>query len=167
MFVDASAIGAILIREPEAERVSDLVERAAAPVTSAIAVFEAALGFCHKRHASIEEDEADMDEFLVLAEIKCVPISGAESQTALRAVAHYGKDTGHPTQLDLGDCFAYAVARNRRVPLLFKGGAFTHTDIEAADERPGCDMDDATFRKQSGKIARVEAPEPKRKSQPK
>jgi len=39
---------------------------------------------------------------------------------------------GHPAQLNLGDCFAYAMARNRRIPLLFKGDDFTKTDIDPA-----------------------------------
>jgi ribonuclease VapC len=55
MFVDASAIVAILTREPDADPLTDRLERATHPITSAIAVFEAAAGLCRKRHASIEE----------------------------------------------------------------------------------------------------------------
>jgi uncharacterized protein with PIN domain len=44
MFVDASAIVAILTREPEADALADLLDAAGSPITSPIAVFEAALG---------------------------------------------------------------------------------------------------------------------------
>jgi len=132
MFVDASAIVAILSREPEADRLADLLESSNAPVTSPIAVFEAALGLCRKRHASVAEASSDVGEFLALAGIACVSIASGEAQTALLAFARYGKGTGHPAQLNLGDCFAYAVARNRAIPLLFKDDDFTKTDIEIA-----------------------------------
>ena len=40
--------------------------------------------------------------------------------------------SGHPAGLNLGDCFAYALAEATREPLLFKGRHFALTDIEAA-----------------------------------
>jgi ribonuclease VapC len=48
------------------------------------------------------------------------------------AFEKYGKGRGHPAQLNMGDCFAYAVAKSRRMPLLFKGNDFTKTDIRIA-----------------------------------
>lgn len=132
MFVDASAIVAILNREPEADAFADAIERSAAPVTSPIAVFEATLGLCRIRHAAVEEAAADVAEFLSVAAIRCLPIASEEADTALVAAARYGKGRGHPAQLNLGDCFAYAMARVRRIPLLFKGDDFTKTDIDSA-----------------------------------
>jgi ribonuclease VapC len=32
----------------------------------------------------------------------------------------------------LGDCFAYALAKVKNVPLLYKGTDFRHTDLTAA-----------------------------------
>jgi ribonuclease VapC len=132
MFVDASAIVAILNREPEADAFADAIEASGAAVTSGIAVFEAALGLCRTRHASVEEATADVEEFLSIAGVACAAITLEETRTALIAFARYGKGRGHPAQLTLGDCFAYAVARNRGLPLLFKGNDFTGTDIEPA-----------------------------------
>src|SRR5258707_15828821 len=117
MFVDASAIVAILTREPEADSLADLLEAAPSPITSPIAVFEAALGICRKQHASIEEAEDDVREFLALARIQLIPITAKEADTALAAFSRYGKGRGHPAQLNLGDCFAYAVAKNYRTSL--------------------------------------------------
>jgi ribonuclease VapC len=135
MFVDASAIVAILTREPEADSLADLLEAAPSPITSPIAVFEAALGICRKRHASVEEAEDDVREFLELARIQLIPITAKEADTALAAFSRYGKGRGHPAQLNLGDCFAYAVAKNYRTSLLFKGEDFNKTDIRSAVAR--------------------------------
>jgi ribonuclease VapC len=129
MFVDASAIVAILTREPEADALADVLERADGPMTSAVAVFEAALGVCRKRHASIAEAQTDVLEFLATAGVRTVAIGDREAVTALDAFARYGKGRGHPAQLNLGDCFAYAIARNHGVTLLFKGDDFGMTDI--------------------------------------
>jgi ribonuclease VapC len=132
MFVDASAIVAILTREPEADALADILESARSPITSPIAIFEAALGICRKRHASVEEAEADVREFLGVAAIRTVSITEREGETALAAFSRYGKGRGHPAQLNLGDCFAYAVAKNHRTALLFKGDDFSQTDIAPA-----------------------------------
>jgi ribonuclease VapC len=132
MFVDASAIVAILNSEPQADAFADAIEGGSAAITSAIAVFEATLALCRTRHAAVEDAVADVEEFLSVAGIQCLPITQREAQTALAAYARYGKGRGHPAQLNLGDCFAYAMARNRELPLLFKGDDFTKTDIEPA-----------------------------------
>jgi ribonuclease VapC len=38
----------------------------------------------------------------------------------------------HRAGLNFGDCFAYALAKEAREPLLFKGNDFCLTDIEPA-----------------------------------
>lgn len=129
MFVDASAIVAILTNEPDSEVLIDRLERAFRPITSAIAIFEAALGLCRKRFASVEEAEADITEFMTKARITLVPVAANEAKLALQAFSRYGKGRGHPAQLNMGDCFAYAVARNHRTSLLYKGNDFSQTDI--------------------------------------
>ena len=129
MFVDSSAIVAILTREEDADALADRIEAAEAPVTSPIAVFEATLGLCRKRHASVEEARADIRDFLAVAGIETVAISPADADLALLAFSRYGKGRGHPAQLNLGDCFAYAAARGRDIPLLYKGNDFAQTDI--------------------------------------
>jgi ribonuclease VapC len=129
MFVDASAIVAMLTREAEADLFLDLVEAAPAPITSAIAIFEAVLGICRKRQSSIAHAQDDVWQFLTAANIRVVDISEAAVSEALSAFAQYGKGRGHPAQLNLGDCFAYAVAKLNDAPLLFKGDDFSKTDI--------------------------------------
>lgn len=132
MFVDASAIVAILTREPDADALADALDGAHLPITSAIAVFEAVLGICRKRHASVAEVQEDVQEFLTAARVRTVAITGKEAEVALDAFARYGKGRGHPAQLNMGDCFAYAAAKNYRAVLLFKGKDFSKTDIRPA-----------------------------------
>jgi ribonuclease VapC len=134
MFVDASAIVAILTREPDAEDLIDRLEHAIQPITSAIAIFEAAMGLCRKHHASVEEARTDVADFLSAARVELVPIAADEASLALSAFARYGKGRGHPAQLNMGDCFAYAAARNHRTTLLFKGDDFSKTDIVSNDD---------------------------------
>ena len=132
MYVDASAIVAILTLEPDADALADALDGARAPITSAVAVFESVLGVCRKRHASVAEAREDVREFLEAAKIRMVAITSEEADAALDAFARYGKGRGHPARLNMGDCFAYAVAKNHHVSLLFKGDDFTKTDIGTA-----------------------------------
>jgi len=132
MFIDASAIVAILTREPEADTLADALEGARLPITSPIAIFEAVLGICRKRHASVAEAQEDVLEFLGTASVRTVSITVKEAETALDAFSRYGKGRGHPARLNLGDCFAYAVAKNYRTALLFKGEDFDKTDVQSA-----------------------------------
>ena len=92
MFVDASAIVAILTRESEADALADLLEAAPAPITSPIAMFEAVVGICRKRQASMEEAEEDVREFLRVAGIELVPVTAKEAETALSAFLATAKD---------------------------------------------------------------------------
>jgi ribonuclease VapC len=130
--VDASAIVAILTREPESAALIAALERAEGAATSPIAIYETALGLRRKRHCSVAEAETDVMEFLGLARVAVVAIEPSAAHGALDAFARYGKGTQHPAQLNLGDCFAYAQARSARAALLFKGDDFSLTDIEAA-----------------------------------
>jgi ribonuclease VapC len=130
--LDASAIVAILSREPEWAALVAALERADGAATSAIAIYEAALGLRRKRHCSVAEAEADVMEFLSLARVAVAAIEPSAAYGALDAFARYGKGTQHPAQLNLGDCFAYAQAKSSRAGLLFKGDYFSMTDIDAA-----------------------------------
>lgn len=132
MFVDASAIVAILTREPEADTLADRLAEAAGPITSPVAVFEAVAAICRKRLVSVEEAHADVHEFLEAARIRLAPITAEDDDAALLAFSRYGKGCGHPAQLNMGDCFAYAAAKTHKTNLLFKGEDFIRTDISTA-----------------------------------
>jgi ribonuclease VapC len=136
MFVDASAIVAILTREPEADRLVDRLDAAEGPTTSAIAIFEAVAGICRKRRITVAEGLFDVRAFLEAARVQVLPIGEADAEVALDAFARYGEGRGHPAQLNLGDCFAYAIARGAGVGLLFVGEDFARTDIASAKSSP-------------------------------
>ncbi|CAN5378937.1 type II toxin-antitoxin system VapC family toxin [soil metagenome] len=130
-FVDASAIVAILTKEDDADSLIDRLERHRGAITSAIAVFESALGIARKRRSAPATAAADVKEFLDLAQTVVIPITERETDLALDAFARFGEGR-HRAALNMGDCFAYACAKAHGVKLLCKGDDFTHTDIAIA-----------------------------------
>jgi ribonuclease VapC len=60
-----------------------------------------------------------------------VPVTSDFAHRVADACARWGKGI-HPARLNLGDCFAYALAAERACPLLFIGHDFTRTDVANA-----------------------------------
>lgn len=131
MFVDASAIVAILCREEGYEQVADRLRQAPRRLTSALALFEAILAVARIQSASPEAAEGIVNSFLQKVDIALVSLGIAEIRIAVAAHARYGKGR-HPARLNLGDCFAYACAKVHGVPLLYVGHEFPQTDIPSA-----------------------------------
>ena len=129
MFVDTSVVVAILSKEDDAAEWADRLERAPYRMTSALVVLEAAMRLSTKLAIEPREVEAVIANFLREAEIETVPIDGGDGWLAVQAFASYGKGRGHPAQLNLADCLSYACAKNRGVPLLYKGNDFSQTDM--------------------------------------
>ena len=132
MFVDASAIVAIMMTEPEAAGLILKLNSAESPITSPVAVYESVMAICRHRAISVSQGERDVRQFLALSGVVIAPIGDAEVVTALDAAARYGKGRGHPAQLNMGDCFTYAMARNHGRALLFTGDDFRRTDLRLA-----------------------------------
>lgn len=132
IFIDASALVAILTAEPEGRDLLLRVEETKTRLTSSLAIFEAVLAICRKRSMDVDVAHEKVSRFLSEAEIFVVPIEKEDAQIALAAHALYGKGRGHPAQLNMGDCFAYAMAKSRGAALLFKGDDFVQTDIRSA-----------------------------------
>src|SRR4051794_17916874 len=108
MMIDASAFVAILTDEPEGPVLSERLSMARTPLTTPIALFESALGIARKRSIAPTDARVVLDELVELVGITEVPITPEIGERAIAAFAAYGKGTGHPAQLNLGDCFAYA-----------------------------------------------------------
>jgi len=72
-----------------------------------------------------------LEALLLRFGVDIVPFTSADLGRVADAYARWGKGN-HPAGLNLGDCFAYALARERSCPLLFVGDDFSRTDIEAA-----------------------------------
>jgi ribonuclease VapC len=70
-----------------------------------------------------------LEDFIDGQTVAVVPFSRDMADVASQAFTRFGKGSGHPARLNFGDCMAYAVSAATRVPLLFKGGDFGHTDV--------------------------------------
>jgi ribonuclease VapC len=73
----------------------------------------------------------ELDPLLAALEVKIAPTTSQQALLAREAYRRFGKGN-HPAKLNLGDCFAYALAKARGEPLLFKGGDFDRTDVQSA-----------------------------------
>jgi ribonuclease VapC len=73
-----------------------------------------------------------LDQILENPVIVIEPVTAEQAQIARQAYRDYGKGSGHPANLNYGDCFSYALARAKREPILFKGDDFIHTDLRNA-----------------------------------
>jgi ribonuclease VapC len=129
MFIDASVIVAILAGEPDAAALAKAIDGAASPITSAIAIFEATVALKRQFKITVEAAELYVSRFLAAAGIDVVAITADVAAVSLDAFKRYGKGQGHPAQLNMGDCFAYAAAKTHRTSLLYKGGDFSRTDL--------------------------------------
>lgn len=143
MYLDASAIIAILAREADAGYLVAKLEQARQPIhCSAMTVFEAVISLARRmaneQHgdqapippALIDEAQKHVDALLEALEVQEVAIGGATHRKAIEAARTFGKFVAHPARLNMGDCFVYACAKENGLPLLFKGDDFSRTDIE-------------------------------------
>lgn len=124
MFVDASAIVAILLPEPTGDALFATLLNQPTRMTSAIAIWEATARL-EREHAP-EAVRRQLLGFLEDTNIEVVPIGAPEARIASLAGIRY--NTGK-YKLNMGDCFAYACAKSNGVPLLFVGIDFTKTDV--------------------------------------
>ncbi len=125
--VDTSVLVAILRMEDEAPAFARILGRAERRLVSAGTMLEAGVVTIHKG-----DEYQRLLELVRRARIEVVPVSEAEAKAGTLAFRRYGRGSTHPAKLNFGDCFAYALAKTRNLPLLFKGDDFLHTDIEPA-----------------------------------
>ncbi len=129
MFVDASAIVAILSQEDDHAALVARLDDADAPITSALAIFEAVTAIVRKTGLAVPHALSLVHRFIDRSDIDIVNIEADAAVSALGAFAQFGKGRGHPARLNLCDCFAYAMAKQHGVPLLHKGDDFSQTDL--------------------------------------
>lgn len=129
LVVDTSAVVAFLRSEPEADGIEAALADAREIYISAFTVFEARVVLARRfgPHAS-----ADFELLLVKLRAEITPFDSEQADLAAGAYRRFGKGSGHPAQLNLGDCASYALARQLDLPLLFKGDDFGRTDLKAA-----------------------------------
>lgn len=125
MIVDASAIVAIMRDEVDAVHFAARVEAAESVRVSVATVLEAHLVLGPSRRG-------DLDDWLAAARAEVIPVDLSQLSAARLGHDRYGRGSGSPARLNFGDCFAYALAKTTREPLLFKGDDFTRTDVTSA-----------------------------------
>lgn len=123
--VDTSALMAILLNEPDAERCITVLEGSGEVAISAGTLAEALIVAGRRRIGG------EMSALVEGLGFDVVPLSGAGAAKVAEAYGRWGKGA-HAASLNFGDCFAYALARELGRPLLFVGEDFVATDIEAA-----------------------------------
>ncbi|MER8823816.1 type II toxin-antitoxin system VapC family toxin [Mesorhizobium sp. M0991] len=131
MFIDASALTALMTNEDDARELLARMQQTRKRLTSPLAVWEAAIAVARVLDLAISEAAEAVESYLSLMEIDMVAVPPNTARLALDAFDRFGKGR-HPARLNFGDCFAYACARHFDQPLMFKGANFPQTDIEAA-----------------------------------
>jgi ribonuclease VapC len=130
MIIDTSAVIAVLKEESDAPRFLRVLTLSAEPKRmSAANYLEAAIVVDANRNPLLSRR---LDELIVQTEIKAEPVTLEQANIARAAYRDFGRGSGHPARLNFGDCFAYALAKSMREPLLFKGDDFSQTDVAIA-----------------------------------
>ncbi len=119
--VDTSPVVAILEKENDAERYIEALEVNDAPVMSAATFVELNAVMKHKHESVVT---GIVGRFIDRAAIAIEPLTPQQAVLARDAYIHF-------STLNFGDAFAYALAKDKNVPLLFKSNDFDKTDITA------------------------------------
>lgn len=129
MILDTSAVIAILRNEVDAAAFAQAIEKASHRRISAVSYVESAAVVDGGRDPIASRR---FDDLLREAEVTVEPVDEEQARIARQAYRDFGRGSGHPAKLSFGDCFAYALAKARREPLLYKGEDFSHTDVATA-----------------------------------
>ena len=123
--VDTSALIAIAKNEPLADACLSALVNADQTLISAGTFAEAHIVAGRKNLT------AALATLLTMTRLEVVALDEAGAMLAANAYALYGKEN-HKANLNYGDCFAYALAKQMNCPLLFVGNDFSQTDITQA-----------------------------------
>lgn len=129
MIVDSSALIAIITQEPDGPMLARALSQAPEIYISAATYIETCIVIDKHRDPILS---IGIDNLFHDLDIHIEPVTVEQAQIARQAYRDYGRGSGHPANLNFGDCFAYALARTKRQPLLYKGDDFRHTDLRSA-----------------------------------
>lgn len=131
MIIDSSALMAILEGEPAGAACLRAAARTSCSMSAATWL---EVGIVADQRSS--SHGLRLDDLIVALEVEVVPVTARHAQVARAAYRRFGRGTGSPARLNLGDCFAYALSVASGEPLLFVGEDFTHTDVVRAEVDP-------------------------------
>jgi ribonuclease VapC len=129
MIVDSSAVIAILRCESDASAYIAALESQVPLKISAATYVETGIVADRDRDPVMSRL---LDQLLADCGIEIVPLDEVQARIAREAYRDFGKGSGHKARLNLGDCFAYALAKVASEPLLYKGTDFGQTDVASA-----------------------------------
>ncbi|WP_425230481.1 type II toxin-antitoxin system VapC family toxin [Sphingomonas sp.] len=129
LFVDASALVAIMAEEPERDELIDQLGAAPDILWSPTSCWESVSGLRRARKLTAVAARREVEQAATDLGLRLVSVGEAELRLALDAYELYGRNSGHQARLNFGDCFAYACAKTNKAHLLYKGDDFTHTDL--------------------------------------
>jgi ribonuclease VapC len=127
MVIDASALLAVLFLEPEANRIARAIDADPRRLACAFTVLEAGIVVEARKG---EAGGRELDLLIHRIGLESVPLTESHAEIARDAWRKFGKGR-HPSNLNIGDCCSYALARISGEPLLFKGDNFTGTGVKA------------------------------------
>lgn len=128
MIVDTSALVALLRNEDVAEEIWSATEGQDLKIATPTLV---ELGYVIEQRLGAV-GRGRVRRLLDLLDVEVVPFTVEHSDLARQALRDYGRTSGSPAKLNLGDSFSYALAAETGEPLLFVGEDFTHTDVTPA-----------------------------------
>ncbi|MCC7268677.1 MAG: type II toxin-antitoxin system VapC family toxin [Caulobacteraceae bacterium] len=125
--IDASAVCAIALHEPERDAFIDAVNANGGGWISPLGVWESRISVTRRLSAP----SLLVDGILSALAVTLVATDQEQTDLAFEAWRRFGKGR-HPARLNLGGCFAYALAKSRNLPMLYKGDDFAKTDVASA-----------------------------------
>lgn len=128
MIVDASAMVAIMHREAGSDGLLDRLLAARQRFTHPVSIYEASLAIARLKGGEPGFGRSEVDDFCADVALGSIDLGPREAAAALEAFSRYGRGR-HPAALNMGDCFSYACAKLKGVPLLYKGHDFARTDL--------------------------------------
>jgi ribonuclease VapC len=128
MILDTSALVAVITGEEDGSVFALAMHNADTLRLSAASYLEASIVLNKRRDPVLN---TKLDELIEDVEIVIEPVTVEQARIARQAYRDYGQGSGHPANLNFGDCFSYALARDKREPLLYKGDDFVHTDLRS------------------------------------
>ena len=132
IFVDSSAIVAILTADPDAAALAGKLESDAERISAGHVILEASMRLASLFGLTPVAADGLVSRLLREADISIVPITEDVGHTAVAAFDRYGRGRGAGGNLNFGDCLSYACAKAHSARLLFKGHDFSQTDVVGA-----------------------------------
>lgn len=127
MAVDASAVLAVVFGESDGARFEVALSRSTRKTMSAVNYWEVLVRARDQRGAP---GAAQAEALLSTSQVEIAPVTAETARAAAKAFRRYGRRTA--AGLNLGDCFAYALAQSESDGLLYKGDDFSKTDVRSA-----------------------------------